>query len=167
MRLRINIASVALSAIVATSLSFQPAGAGSIFVQSKHVAGSDHAIFQNVDHKRHKRRNPNSGEVIAGAVLLGILGVAAAASSDNHYNNHYHGNHEGNIRTSDRNCRSAARQRYRRDVGGRVRAETRHVTYRGGNRYEITGRVRRTDGSRFRRFVCITRVGQVRRLNIY
>lgn len=47
-------------------------------------------LIQQIKHKRHKRREPKAGEVIAGAILLGVLGAAAASADDNHYNDYYH-----------------------------------------------------------------------------
>ena len=166
MRSGLRTVSTAVSAAFALALLVESAGAGSVRGTQTSFADGN-GVIQQVKHKRHKRREPKAGEVIAGAILLGVLGVAVASADDNHYDDYYHSYHENYIRASDRNCRQTARRRYRSVARGPVRAETRHITYLGGNRYEVTGRVRQTDGGRSRRFVCRTRVGQVRRLDTY
>jgi hypothetical protein len=153
--------------VFAVGLVVQPVGAGSISLPSVAAVAEFDSPAVAVKHRKYKRREPKAGEVIAGAILLGVLGAAAASSGNYHYDDHYHTTHENYIRSSVRNCRRAARQRYRHVIGrGRIDATTRHVTYLGRNRYEVRGRVSRENGAHSRRFVCQARVGQVRRLDI-
>ena len=81
--------STAISAAFALALLVESAGAGSARgSQMSFAVGS--GLIQQIKHKRHKRREPKAGEVIAGAILLGVLGAAAASADDNHYNDYYH-----------------------------------------------------------------------------
>jgi len=162
-----NWTSSLLSLAFALGLVVQPVGAGSISLPPVAAVAEVGSPAVAVKHRKYRRREPKAGEVIAGAILLGVLGVAAASSGNYHYDDHYHTTHENYIRSSVRNCRRAARQRYRLIVGrGQIDATTRHVTYLGRNRYEVRGRVSRKNGTRSRHFVCRARVGQVRRLDI-
>lgn len=118
-----------------------------------------------VKHKKHRRRNPKTGEVIAGAILLGVLGAVAASNSGNHYNGHYTKSHENKVKAATKACRKSARKWFRNRFSKKPSVSTRHVTYNGKNRYRVDGVVSNKNNRNKHRFHCNTRNGNVRKFS--
>lgn len=119
-----------------------------------------------VKHKKHKRRNPKTGEVIAGAILLGILGVAAAANSNSHYSDHYTTAQERRMKAANKACRKSARKWFRKRFPAKPQVNTLHLTFNGKNRYSVDGIVSNRNDRNRHRFHCKTRNGNVRKFSV-
>lgn len=159
------IAAVVVSASMLLSTPGFSAGIGGISTfGERNVAPQNLTV--PIHHKRHKRRNPKPGEVIAGAILLGILGVAVASGSRNHYNDQYTTAHENRVKAATKACRKSARKWFRKKFHKKPRVNTLHVTYKGKKRYDVDGIVsNRNDRNRYR-FHCKTRKGKVRKFRV-
>lgn len=116
-----------------------------------------------VKHKKHKRRNPKAGEVIAGAILLGILGVAAAANSNN---GQYTTAQERRMKAANKACHASARKWFRKRFPAKPRVNTLHLTFNGNNRYSVDGIVSNRNDRNGHRFHCNTRNGNVRKFSV-
>ena len=123
------------------------------------------SIVEPVKHKNYKRRDPETGEVIAGIILLGILGIAAA-NSDDHYDDYYTETHKNWMRTAARSCRQAARRWFRNRYPAKAQVNVKHMTYRGNARYHVDGVVSNRNNRNRHRFVCNTRYGSVIKFHV-
>lgn len=118
-----------------------------------------------VNHKKHKRRSPKTGEVIAGAILLGILGVAAA-NSNNHNHGRYTTAQERRMKAANKACRQSARKWFRKRFPAKPQVNTLHLTFNGNNRYSVDGIVSNRNDRNKHRFHCNTRNGNVRKFSV-
>lgn len=118
-----------------------------------------------VKHKKHRRRNPKNGEVIAGAILLGILGLAAAANSGSHNSSQYTTSQERRMKAANKACQKSARKWFRKRFPNKPRVNTHHLTFNGKNRYSVDGVVSNRNNRNKHRFHCNTRNGNVRKFS--
>lgn len=156
-----SFATVVLSASILCATPGFSAGIGGVAALNGHNVATDN-LATTVKHKRHRRRDLKPGEVIAGAILLGILGAAAASSSGSHYNGQYTTAHENRVKVATKACQRSARSWFRKRFPNRPRVNTLHVTYNGKNRYRVDGVVSNRNNRNKHRFHCNTRNGNVR-----
>ncbi len=158
-------AAIILSASVLLTTPGFSAGIGGPSSYGASNIGQENLVLP-VKQKRNKRRDLKPGEVIAGAVLLGILGAAVASSSSNHNDRQYSRAHENRVKAATRACNKSARKWFRNKFPAKPRVNTKHVTYDGKNRYSVNGVVSNRNNRNKHRFYCSTRNGNVRKFSV-
>lgn len=123
-----------------------------------------HKIGKRHSHK--KRRRAAVGAAVAGAVLLGILGAAAAKANDGH-DDDFVDYDDRNLRRNWRACEDAVHYELREEGGRRIRVRNPdEVVYLSPGRHRIFGRAKARGVGRVD-YRCTAKRGRVQRLRIY
>jgi len=159
------IAAIFLSAsVLCTTPGFSAGIGGPASYGASHI-GTENLVLP-VKQKRHERRDLKPGEVIAGAILFGILGAAVASGAGNRNDRRYSREHENGVKAATKACNRSARKWFRNKFPAKPRVNAKNVTYDGKNRYSVNGVVSNRNNRNKHRFYCSTRNGNVRKFSV-